>query len=119
MQVSSHLMVVWGVLYVAPPSRTAALPLFEHAGVEYGIGLPSLLLCWGVTEVVRYSFYFCKLLGAVPYPILWARYTLFLVLYPLGVSSELFLAYSVGRCRLRVTKTVLKAPMVSALEATI
>jgi len=94
MQVSSRLMVVWGVLYVAPPSRTAALPLFTAAGVEYGLGVPSLLFCWGVTEVVRYSFYFFKLLGAVPYVITWMRYTFFIVLYPLGVSSELFLAYS-------------------------
>ena len=56
--------------------------------------MPSLLLCWGITEVVRYSFYFFKLLGTVPRAIVWARYTFFIVLYPLGVSSELWCAYS-------------------------
>lgn len=34
-----------------------------------------------------------ELLGSVPYPVLWARYTGFIVLYPLGVASELTLAY--------------------------
>ena len=94
MQVSSRLMVVWGVLYVSPPSRVATLPLATVGGVELGLGVPSLLLCWGVTECVRYSFYFFKLLGSVPHAITWARYTFFIVLYPLGVSSELWCAYS-------------------------
>ena len=96
MQVSSRLMVVWGVLWISPPSRVATLSLggLTLGGVEIGLGVPSLLLCWGVTEVVRYSFYFFKLLGEVPRLVVWARYTLFIVLYPLGVSSELWCAYS-------------------------
>lgn len=94
MQVSSRLMVVWGVLYVAPPSHTATLPLFSAGGAEFGLGVPSLMFAWGVTEVIRYGFYFFKLLGSVPYVITWMRYTFFIVLYPIGVSSELFLAYS-------------------------
>lgn len=94
MQVSSRLMVVWGVLYIAPPSRVASLPVFSADGVEYGIGVPSLMFAWGVTEVIRYSFYFFKLLGRVPYAITWMRYTFFIVLYPIGVASELFCAYS-------------------------
>jgi hypothetical protein len=52
-----------------------------------GSGQPS-------TPVIRYSFYFFKLLGSVPYVITWMRYTFFIALYPIGVSSELFLAYS-------------------------
>jgi hypothetical protein len=95
MQVSSRLMVVWGVLYIAPPSRAAFLPLANVInGVDLGLGLPSLLFAWGITEVVRYSFYFFKLLGSVPHSVTWMRYTFFIVLYPLGVASELFLTYS-------------------------
>ena len=95
MQVSSRLMVVWGVLYIAPPSRVATLPLYQIPdGPELGLGVPSLMFAWGVTEVIRYSFYFFKLLGSVPYVITWMRYTFFIVLYPLGVASELFLTYS-------------------------
>ena len=91
MQVSSRLMVVWGVLHLAPVSRTASLDVVG----PLKIGVPSLMLAWGVTEVVRYSFYFFKLVrGDVPRAVTWCRYTLFIVLYPLGVSSELFLAYS-------------------------
>ena len=91
MQVSSRLMVVWGVLKLAPASRTASLEVFG----PLSIGVPSLILAWGVTEVVRYSFYFFKVVrDDVPRVITWCRYTLFIVLYPLGVSSELFLAYS-------------------------
>ena len=48
MQVSSRLMVVWGVLYVSP-SRTAVLAFGEVGGVQLGLGVPSLLLCWGIT----------------------------------------------------------------------
>lgn len=29
----------------------------------------------------------------MPYPLLWARYSLFIVLYPLGVASEMTMAY--------------------------
>ena len=37
-------------------------------------------------QVVRYSWYgFKDLLGSAPFPLTWLRYTLFIVLYPLGV----------------------------------
>ena len=104
MQVSSRLMVVWGVLHVAPPSRVAtyvtpiALPFLGGGGARVVIGVYSLLFAWGVTEVVRYGFYVLKLANALGTPIgrvvNWARYTFFLVLYPLGVASELWLAWS-------------------------
>ena len=42
------------------------------------------MFAWGVTEVVRYSFYFFKLLGDVPRAVTWCRYTFFIALYPLG-----------------------------------
>ena len=94
MQVSSRIMVVWGVLWVSPPSRTSTLVLANINGTDIGLGVPSLLLCWGITECVRYSFYFFKLVGNVPSAVVWARYTFFIVLCPLGVASELWCAYS-------------------------
>jgi len=47
-------------------------------------------LAWSVTEVVRYLFYFCGLLGHVPYALFWLRYSLFMVLYPMGITGEMF-----------------------------
>lgn len=45
---------------------------------------------WGITEVIRYSYYALNTLnGKAPYVLLWLRYTLFYILYPLGVGSEI------------------------------
>ena len=54
----------------------------------------SMVFSWSFTEVIRYVFYACNLLGLEPYPLLWIRYTTFWVLYPTGASSEAFLIYS-------------------------
>jgi len=53
-----------------------------------------MILAWSATEVVRYSFYACNLLGSEPPFLLYLRYTTFYVLYPLGASSEAFLMYA-------------------------
>merc|ERR1712183_321821 len=69
------LYLVWGIMgYVKYDPRAFAIMIFA----------------WTVTEVVRYSFYLCNLLGYVPYPLLWCRYSFFYVLYPMGVSGELW-----------------------------
>lgn len=47
-----------------------------------------------MTEVIRYSFYACNLLGFEPYILLYLRYTTFYVLYPVGASSEAFLIFA-------------------------
>eukprot|EP00026_Physarum_polycephalum_P017898 Phypoly_transcript_19274.p1 GENE.Phypoly_transcript_19274~~Phypoly_transcript_19274.p1 ORF type:complete len:230 (+),score=20.27 Phypoly_transcript_19274:26-691(+) len=51
--------------------------------------LTVMLLSWSLTEVVRYTFYGANLLGNVPFIIGWLRYTLFIILYPTGVSGEI------------------------------
>lgn len=57
------------------------------------LDLYCLLLAWGITEVIRYPFYAMKELGEVPFALTWLRYTTFIVLYPLGVSSELAMVW--------------------------
>lgn len=47
-----------------------------------------------MTEVIRYAFYACNLLGFEPYVLLYLRYTIFYILYPVGASSEAFLIYA-------------------------
>ena len=74
-QVFSRVTVVWLILYKVETSRSS-------------IGVPMLLIAWSVTEVVRYSFYALNLIKAVPYLLVWMRYTFFIALYPLGASGE-------------------------------
>jgi very-long-chain (3R)-3-hydroxyacyl-CoA dehydratase len=53
-----------------------------------------MVLAWSMTEVIRYSFYACNILGKNPYVLLYLRYTTFYILYPVGASSEAFLTYA-------------------------
>lgn len=62
-------------------------------GFDFELSIFTLMLAWGVTEVIRYAFYATKELGGTPFAILWLRYTTFIFLYPLGVSSELALVW--------------------------
>ncbi|XP_060779227.1 very-long-chain (3R)-3-hydroxyacyl-CoA dehydratase 1 [Neoarius graeffei] len=52
------------------------------------------LVVWTVTEITRYSFYTFSLLNHLPYFIKWARYNMFIVMYPLGVIGELMTIYA-------------------------
>ncbi|KAI1889138.1 hypothetical protein AGOR_G00175980 [Albula goreensis] len=52
------------------------------------------LVVWTVTEITRYSFYTFNLLKHLPYFIKWARYNMFIVMYPLGVAGELMTIYA-------------------------
>ncbi|KAI0744168.1 tyrosine phosphatase-like protein, partial [Daedaleopsis nitida] len=80
-QVGSRLYLVWGVVAQFPQTHTN--PLYA-----------SMVLSWSLTEVVRYSFYACALLGHEPRALVFLRYTLFYVLYPTGASSEALLIYA-------------------------
>jgi len=80
--------------------------------------IPLLLTCWSIADFTRYVFYCCGLLRdmvascksvavslkmlkapsvvtaddpvfQIPFPVMWLRYSLFIVLYPTGVLSEL------------------------------
>lgn len=81
LQVYSRIFLLWAVLVGVQ-------------SVSNGIGLLLIAYAWSITEVVRYAFYFFSLLDNVPYLIKWARYTLFFVLYPIGVLGELLLIFS-------------------------
>ena len=51
-------------------------------------GLILVSIAWSITELVRYSFYFLSLFNRQPKWLLWMRYTLFIGLYPIGVTGE-------------------------------
>ncbi|CAB3399052.1 unnamed protein product [Caenorhabditis bovis] len=82
MQVTSRVVLVWPILYTCSTAR-------------YSIGVPLLLLAWSITEVIRYSFYAITVAQRpVPYFLLYLRYTLFYVLYPMGVTGELLTLFA-------------------------
>lgn len=60
MQVYSRVFVVWALLEGV-------------AGVRDNLGLLLVAYAWGITEVIRYAYYFFSLLGSVPYLLVWCR----------------------------------------------
>jgi len=52
-----------------------------------------LMASWSIIEIVRYSFYAFSIVGINIYVHTWLRYTLFIVLYPSGVFSEIGTLY--------------------------
>ncbi|KAI3438939.1 hypothetical protein D9Q98_001353 [Chlorella vulgaris] len=88
-QVASRLFILWGIVDLAPEAHRKPLVVAQLGQTYLELSLLSLLVAWCCSEVIRYSFFAFKELGMQPYVLLWLRYTAFLVLYPLGVSSEL------------------------------
>ncbi|XP_029110833.1 very-long-chain (3R)-3-hydroxyacyl-CoA dehydratase 1 [Scleropages formosus] len=80
-QVSSRIFMVWFV--------TNSIRQIQN---EESVVL--FLVVWTVTEITRYSFYTFSLINHLPYFIKWARYNMFIVMYPLGVIGELMTIYS-------------------------
>ncbi|KAB0374210.1 hypothetical protein FD755_014466 [Muntiacus reevesi] len=68
--------------------------LWTPAHVQSEDSVLLFVIAWTITEIIRYSFYTFSLLNHLPYLIKWARYTLFIVLYPMGVSGELLTIYA-------------------------
>ncbi|CAO1630373.1 unnamed protein product [Sympodiomycopsis kandeliae] len=77
-QVASRLFMVWAVSERYDQASGSAW-------------YASMVLAWSITESVRYPFYANALMGSESDSLLWARYTLFYVLYPLGAGSEAML----------------------------
>ncbi|PVU96218.1 hypothetical protein BB561_001316 [Smittium simulii] len=77
-QVFSRLFLVWTIEY-----------LFPQDIVTKCFGFTVMVFAWSITECIRYPYYALSLLDIDFYPILWARYSLFYVLYPMGVWGEI------------------------------
>lgn len=71
-------------------SRIVVLVVATSVPASQGtIGAGVAVLSWGLVEVPRYAFYLANLLGGVPFPLFFARYSLFYVLYPSGILGEI------------------------------
>lgn len=75
MQVASRLFLMWAICYPFPQL---------NASTFYS----SMLGAWSMTEVIRYSYFALKQVEGVPGWLHWLRYSAFLVLYPVGITSE-------------------------------
>ena len=62
--------------------------------VPTSIQFASMVIVWNMSEVIRYSYYATNLIGAPIYILTWLRYTLFIILYPIGAISELLCMFS-------------------------
>ncbi|XP_023376145.1 very-long-chain (3R)-3-hydroxyacyl-CoA dehydratase 2 isoform X1 [Pteropus vampyrus] len=80
-QVMSRVFLIWAVTHSVKEVQSEDCVLL-------------FVIAWTITEIIRYSFYTFSLLNHLPYLIKWARYTLFIVLYPMGVSGELLTIYA-------------------------
>lgn len=78
-QVFSRVNLV-ALLCVSPPSQES-------------FGLPLSIICWSITEIIRYAYYAGSLVKYIPSFLTWLRYSTFFVLYPSGVTGELICLY--------------------------
>ncbi|KAJ5860545.1 uncharacterized protein N7529_007855, partial [Penicillium soppii] len=81
-QVFARSVQVWAIDYAFPGVTAPSL------------AYPAMLLAWASADTVRY-LYFAIMLADYPIPpvLKFARYSLFIVLYPVGISSEWWLMY--------------------------
>ncbi|KAK4106378.1 PTPLA-domain-containing protein [Parathielavia hyrcaniae] len=79
MQVASRFFLMWAICWPFPQL---------NASIFYS----SMLCAWSLTEVIRYTYFALKQAEAVPGWLHWLRYSAFLVLYPVGISSEVAMA---------------------------
>ena len=85
MQTSTRLIFTWLILGKYDVTTIGWVPLMVVAS-------------WSIIEIVRYLYYFLKVKfdeveSNVPYLIVWLRYRLFFILYPLGFSGEVACLY--------------------------
>ncbi|XP_050546407.1 very-long-chain (3R)-3-hydroxyacyl-CoA dehydratase hpo-8-like [Daktulosphaira vitifoliae] len=79
-QVLSRVAIVAAIVYIPETTDSPGLCL--------------ALTAWCFAEITRYLYYGFNILGFIPYLLVWARYTLFIILYPLGVSGELLIYWT-------------------------
>jgi len=98
-QVSSRLLLVWGVTALSPESRV-------------GWGFTLMTLSWCLVEIPRYLFYAINTLGEerIPGWLLWLRYSLFAILYPSGITGEVLCIWTGLPAFARMTQLNLLMP---------
>jgi very-long-chain (3R)-3-hydroxyacyl-CoA dehydratase len=74
--------------------------LFVHYHIreaQTSFGNYPMILAWSFVEIVRYLYLALNVIRIAPFPIVWLRYSLFYILYPIGVYGEMKVLYdSIG-----------------------
>lgn len=85
LQFFARLLITLGIC-LALPQSPANWTFSSFVGLSFA---------WTFTELARYGYYILSYLwnGRPPYIFKWIRYTLFIVLYPLGLISEFTTVY--------------------------
>lgn len=90
LQVSSRFFITFLVMLMASNCPCIGLESF---------GYPLIAVAWSLTEIVRALNYLGDLLNKSWKTILWLRYSLFLVCYPIGVAGEFLILYGFWQWR--------------------
>ncbi len=109
LQISSRVFVLFW-LNVIPA---------EHQVNILGIsGITVVSVAWSITEMVRYSYYATSLFNKEIKWLTFLRYTLFILLYPIGVTGEGMILLSVlkwNNYEIMITNFVIAVVMLSYL----
>ncbi|PVI03092.1 PTPLA-domain-containing protein [Periconia macrospinosa] len=87
-QIVTRVIQVWLIWHTFPESTSVS------------IAYPMLLLAWSLADAIRYLYLALHLHARAPQILVWMRYTMFFILYPIGIGAEWWLFYlAVGPAR--------------------
>ncbi|KAG7108976.1 very-long-chain (3R)-3-hydroxyacyl-CoA dehydratase like protein [Verticillium longisporum] len=75
-QVAGRCTVLWA--YIRPFPQVAQDPAYT-----------AMVVAWSMAEVIRYSYFVFHLSDMLPRALVWLRYSMFFVLYPVGILGEI------------------------------
>ena len=90
LQVASRFLVAALIMLMTINGPTSGLETY---------GYPLIALAWAITEIVRALSYMADLLHRSWPVVTWLRYSLFIGLYPIGVSGEFLILYGFWQWR--------------------
>ena len=82
-QMGTRLLIVWFICYY-----------LDNVQVTSHVAYTYMVLAWSLSVVIRFTFYNIGLMGYSSKWMTWARYSFFLILYPIGAFGEVVLIYT-------------------------
>ncbi|KAK0384691.1 hypothetical protein NLU13_7169 [Sarocladium strictum] len=98
-QVGTRVIQVWAIWFAFPDAILGDRSADGNAIHGWaspssgGIAFVALLLAWSVADAIRYTYLVCKMHHIESEILTWTRYSMFFVLYPVGISAEWWLMY--------------------------